>query len=318
MNHNTYNFYRLPVAAVACVLAAAASLLPSTRVHAQYRPDFPIVEGTPTAVENKAIVEKPNAQIPLDLTFTRSDGTPVKLGDAFKQDKPVILSLVYFSCPNLCGFTQESLLEFVRTSPHGITLGKDYDILVVSIDHEDTSKDAALKRKNYLAKVPLPETQSGFTYLTGSKENIRKLADTVGFPFHFNPPNTDSDKIAHASGIFVCTPEGRLSQTILGVQYEPELLHFRLREASGGKIGGTLLGAALSCGAMWFNPNTGKYEHNPYFWAGTGTAILSILFVGTFLTFMWKGEKDRSKALAAAENADSSSQDSTLRTQEKP
>jgi protein SCO1/2 len=164
--------------------------------------------------------------------------------------------------------------------------------------------------------IPLPESQAGFTYLTGSKENIRKLADTVGFPYRFNPPNTNTDKIAHDSGIFICTPQGKLSQTILGIQYEPEMLHYRLREASGGKVGGTLLGAALSCGAMWFNPNTGKYEHNPWFYAGTATGIFTILFLGSFLSYLWKTERDRARALGVEAAAKADTENAELKTQD--
>jgi len=160
------------------LLLASLFLLLASPAKAQYRPDLPDNSEAAAPPPNRPIVEKPNAQIPLDLAFTKSDGAKIKLADIFNGQKPVILSLVYFSCPNLCGFTQTSLLEFVRKSPHGIQLGKDYDIVVVSIDPDDTPAEAATKRKNYLKLIPLPETQPGFIYLTGAEANIKALADT--------------------------------------------------------------------------------------------------------------------------------------------
>jgi protein SCO1/2 len=301
LNHPNI-FRRIRMHALACLLLASGSWLLASPARAQYRPDLPEIEGTPTAVPNPPIISKPNAKLPLDLTFKNSDGKTVKLGDLFHHDKPIILSLVYFSCPNLCGFSQESVCQFVREAPHGITLGKDYDIVVVSIDPDDTPKDAAVKRKNYLGRIPLPETQAGFTYLTGTEDNIKTLADTVGFPYRRNPPVDGVDKYAHAPGIFICTADGHLSQTILGIQYEPETVHYRLLQASDGKIGSGLLGFCLSCGAIYYNPNTGRYEHNPWFYAGTATGLLTILLMGTFLTYLWRSERKRSQLELNPEN----------------
>jgi protein SCO1/2 len=282
-------FQHIFASAVAAFLLISAS----GTARAQYRMDFPGDDGTPSAEALPPIVEKTDAQLPLDLAFTRSDGTPVKLRDCFNHGRPVVLSLVYFSCPNLCGFTQTSLVEFVREAPHGIQLGKDYDILVVSIDADDTPKDAAAKRKKYLSLVPLPENQTGFTYLTGSGANIRALADAVGYPFRINPPGKGAVKIAHDTGIFVCTPGGRLSQTILGISYEPDLLHYRLLEASNGKIGSGLLNFALACGACYFDPKTGHYTQNPWFYAGTATGILSVFGVIGMLIMLFHGDSKR-------------------------
>jgi len=271
---------------------------------AQYREDH-IPAGPPMAVPNPQIVEKHNAQLSLAEAFTRSDGTKVKLGDLFNHKKPVILSLVYFSCPSLCNFTQSDLVNAVIQGPRSLRLGADYDIVVVSIDPADTPELAAAKRTNYLGLMKRPESQPGFTYLTGSEANIGELADTVGFGYQQNfgvAADDPAGKFAHASGIFVCTPDGRLSQTILGINYDPDKLHNALLTASNGKIGsGFLETIALPCGAMRFNPNTGKYENNPWFWAGTAGGGASILFMAIFMGIMWRGEWKKHKQQAAAD-----------------
>jgi len=284
---------------VAGVVLFAGGLL----ARAQYREDH-IPAGPPMSIPNPGITEKPDAALPLDMTFTQHDGTKVRLGDLFNHKKPVVLSLVYFSCPSLCNFSQGDLANAVLQGPRSLRLGADYDIVVVSIDPDDTPELATAKRTNYLGLMDRKPSQTGFTYLTGSEPNIRKLADTVGFGYRQNigdAANDGAGKFAHSSGIFVCTPDGRLSQTILGINYDPDKLHNALLTASSGKIGsGFLETVALPCGAMRFNPNTGRYESNPWFWAGTATGGASIMFMAIFMTVMWRGEWKKKKHDAAA------------------
>jgi protein SCO1 len=277
--------------AASILLASGFWLLAPSPALAQYRPDITPDAG-PSHIPNPGITEKTSAKLPLDLTFTNSEGQTAPLANYFSHERPVILSLVYFSCPSICGFNQDSLVAAVRQGPRGLKLGQDYDILVVSIDPDDTPRLAAAKRKNYLAKVPLPESQSGFTYLTGTEANIQTLADSVGFAFR---RNFTGDKFLHSTGIFICTPDGRLSQTILGIDYQPDQLHNALRIASNGKVGSGLLSFALACGAMKYNPKTGQYDQNPWFYAGTAGGIISILFMATLLSILWRGEAKRNK-----------------------
>ncbi|GEM_PF-2064726 len=249
--------------------------------------------GPAVATPNIAVItKKTNAQVPLDLEFTNSDGRAVKLRELF-NGKPVLLSLVYFSCPQLCGLTQEGLVNGILDGPRELKLGQDYNVIVVSIDPDEKYSTAAEKRKNYLAKSDRPPSQAGFNYLVGNQDNIADLADAVGFGFRRN--SEGNDKFSHEAGIFICTPDGRLSQTIRGISFTPDELHYRLREASGGRIGSELLGIALSCGAMRFNEHTGLYEHNKYFWYGTGGVSLTTLVFGIFMFVLWRGEFKKKK-----------------------
>jgi protein SCO1 len=255
--------------------------------------------GTPVAMPAPGIVDKQNAIIKLqELEFKTSEGKTVKLDEVYNQGRPVILQLVYFSCPNLCGFSQDDLARTVASEPRGLKLGKDFDIVVVSIDDEDTTEDAAKKRASYLRKMNMPESQAGFTYLTGSAANIRMLAETVGFGYrrNYGPDLTETaGKYAHSGGIFITTSYGLLSQTMLGLNYSPDTLHNALRLAANGKIGGTMLGIGLSCGAVHFDPATGTYKHNPYFYAGVAVGGASLIFMGMFLGSLWLGEAKKAK-----------------------
>jgi protein SCO1/2 len=272
----------LLAAALACFAVAAPA-------RAQYRMDQ-LPEGTGQDVSIPKVVEKPNAALPLNATFTESDGSVIQLGSLFNHDRPVILSLVYFSCPNLCGFTQDALVDAVKDGPRGLSLGKDYDIVVVSIDSDDTPAAAAVKRGHYVDLMNRKPSEPGVVYLTGSEANVKELADAVGFGYR---RNFSGDKYLHATGIFICTPDGHLSQTILGLDYPPDTLHHSLVEASSGHIGSGLLMLELCCGAMRFNAKTGMYENNPYFWAGTATGMLTLVGFGAFMLYLWRTSPKR-------------------------
>lgn len=287
---------------LAPALAAAALLAAPAAAPAQYRADRVYSAPIMTNLPNPTIVPQPNAQVPEDLTFIDSTGKKIRLGEFLHQkgakaDKPVILTLVYFSCPSLCGIGQEALAATLQQGPFSLRVGDDYDVLVVSIDPDDTTEMAATKRKNYLARAARPESQKGFTYLTGNADAIKHLADTVGFGYFRNPPES-ADKFAHALGLFVLTPGGRVSRTIVNADYTPAEVHDALLEASSYKIGtGFLERIALPCGAMRLNPKTGMYEHNPWFYAGTAGGIASVGFMALFLGLLWRGELKKKRQL---------------------
>jgi protein SCO1 len=283
------NFLRPAVVGLAVALGCLGWV---SGARAQYRMDV-LPEGAGQDISQPQIVEKPNAQLPLDADFVRSDGVAVKLGSVFGHNKPVVLSLVYFSCPLLCGVNQDSLANAVKDGPRNLSVGKDYDIVVVSIDSDDTSADAAVKRAHYVDLMNRKPTEPGVTYLTGKEANVKELADAVGFGYRrlYNQDN----KYLHATGIFICTPDGRLSQTILGVDYPSDTLHYRLVEASNGRIGSGMLSLALCCGAMKFNAATGMYENNPYFWVGTGGGLLTIVLLGGFMFYLFRTDAKRTK-----------------------
>jgi protein SCO1/2 len=291
-------------AACAALVAAVLSLTPSAS--AQYR-TYPGEEGVAKAGPNPEVMEMPGAMLPQNLEFTRSDGKKIRLGELLDVKKPLIMQLVYFSCPSMCGFVQDNLAEAVRGDVRGLQIGEDFDVVVVSIDPDDTSADAAAKRQKYLELAGKGPSQKGFTYLTGSQENIAILASTVGFGFKRNfdsVPGDASGKFAHSAGTFIFTPGGKLSQTIRGIDYPKDKLHFALVEASSGKIGhGFLTTIGLPCGAVRLNPNTGRYEHNPWFWAGTAGGGASIAFVALFLGMMWRGEWKRKRMTAQQSDA---------------
>lgn len=189
----------------------------------------------PNVLNGVGISQNLNKQLPLGLSFTDEEGKVVHLADYFGK-KPAILALVYYSCPMLCseelnGLT--SALQMVRFTP-----GKDFNVIVVSIDPEEGPNLAAAKKRTYLKRYGRPETANGWHFLTGTQPNIDVLTQAVGFRYvKLTVPGSTATQYAHASAIQIVTPEGKLAQYYMGVEYSPKDMLLGLNEASSNRIG---------------------------------------------------------------------------------
>src|SRR5579884_3000461 len=164
----------------------------------------------PPVLGRVRVVQKLNTRLPLEAEFRDETGKAVHLGDYFGK-RPVILALVYYNCPMLCSEELNGLagaLEMVKFRP-----GKDFDIIVASIDPSETPELAAQKKAYYLKRYGHPETADGWHFLTGQQPAINALADASGFGYVRVPgPDGKLTQFAHASAIELVTPDGRLSQ----------------------------------------------------------------------------------------------------------
>ena len=181
----------------------------------------------PGALQGVGIDQKLNQQVPLDLIFRDEAGRAVPLSSFFQAGKPVLLAPVYYRCPMLC--TQ--ILNGVASSLKAVSLnpGRDFEVLGVSFDPKDTPEIAAAKKQTYLRRYGRPNTANGWHFLTGDAANIKALTDAMGFHYKYDPA---TDQFAHASGIMILTPEGRLSRYFYGVEYAPRDVRLGLVEAS--------------------------------------------------------------------------------------
>ena len=214
----------------------------------------------PTSTQRPSILSKVgidqhlNDQLPLDLHFRDETGKDVRLGDYFGKQRPVILSLVYYRCPMLCGEVLNGMTSAL--SIVSFDLGKDYDIVTVSIDPREKPEDAAKIKQVYLRRYNRhsPTAAQGWHFLTGQQDQIEKLAAAVGFRYVYDPR---IDQYAHASGIQVVTPEGKLSQYYYGIEYSPKDLRLGLIQASQNHIGTVVDALVLYC--YHYDPATGHY-----------------------------------------------------------
>ena len=227
--------------------------------------------GLPTALRDVRIEQKLNQQLPLDLRFRDESGQEVKLGKYFGQ-KPVVLALVFYDCPRLCNQMLNGMITSFRVLP--FEMGKDYDVVTISFDPRETPQLAAAKKKvyvNYLTEKMQAPATAGWHFLTGDAENIKQITDAVGFRYHYDEA---TQQFAHASGIMLATPQGKLSRYFYGIDYPARDLRLGLIESSANKIGSPADQLLLYC--YHYDPATGKY----------GAAVMNIVRAGGVLTIL--------------------------------
>ena len=206
----------------------------------------------PELLQEVGLDQRLNAQVPLGLTFKDENGRVVKLGDYFGK-RPVILTLNYFECPMLCTEVLNGLVSAL--SVMNFSIGKEFDVVTVSFDPRDTPERARQKKAAYLGRYKRPGSESGWHFLTGSDHEIAALTRAVGFRYAYN---AKAGQFAHASGVMVATPEGRLSHYFYGIEYGPRDLRLALVDASDHKIGTAVDQVLLAC--FHYDPSSGRYS----------------------------------------------------------
>ena len=250
---------RAAMAAAAALVFSIAACTPSLLAQVSgygEKATGPVNDKPPTLLDGVKISQKLNGQVPLDLSFTDDQGKQVQLASYFGK-KPAILALVYYQCPMLCseelnGLT--SALQMVDEVP-----GRDFDVVVVSIDPSEGTDLAAAKKRIYLKKYGHPETAAGWHFMTGTQANIDVLTKAVGFGYVKIPgPDGKLTQFAHASSIQIVTPEGKLAQYYMGVEYSPKDLRLGLVEASANRIGSPVDNILTYC--YHYDPKTNKHS----------------------------------------------------------
>ena len=233
-------------------LLAACATASWTQAAPKLQPGDTVPNQKPSILDNVGLDQRLNQQVPLDLAFVDEHGQAVQL-QQYIGSKPVIMMLVYYQCPMLC--TQ--VLNGFTGAMNGIVrfnVGREFNVVTVSIDPRDTAQDAAAAKKRYLQRYRRPEAEQGWHFLTGKKDQIDALAQAVGFRYAWDP---EIKQYAHASGIMLLTPQGRLAQYYYGIEYAPRDIQLGLIEASKGKIGNVVDQVLLYC--YHYDPRQGRY-----------------------------------------------------------
>ena len=194
-----------------------------------------------------------NAQMPLETSFTDETGQPVKLSAYFGHNKPVLLALVYYGCPMLCSQIEQGVvgsLKMLSFNP-----GRDYDVVFLSFDPRENSAMAAEKKKSALEHFQRPASADGWHFLTGTKESIDAVTQAANFRYKLDPR---TNIFAHASGIMLLTPDGRISRYFYGIEYPSRDMRLGLVDASAGKIGSPIDHVLLFC--YQYDPSSATYS----------------------------------------------------------
>lgn len=253
----------------------------------KYDPSTTSSNGIPAQLKKVGIEQKLGGQLPLDAKFKDENGEEVELGKYFGKDRPVILALVYYECPMLCN----EVLNGLTGSLKGINFnaGEEFDVVAISFDTRENQKPelARNKKKAYVERYNRPETADGWHFLTGEQSEIDKVTQAAGFNYTFDE---QTNQFAHAGGIMVATPEGKLSRYLYGINYSPKDLKFSIMESTDNKIGNPAEQLYLYC--FHYDPSTGQY----------GFAILNmlrlmavatILGLGTMFFVFWRRGKSK-------------------------
>jgi protein SCO1/2 len=225
----------------------------------------------PPYLTNVGIEQHLDGQVPADLAFVDDTGRPVKLGDYFGK-KPLILNLVYYNCPMLCGEALAGLSASMKMIKFDV--GNEFDVVTVSFNPMETPQVAAQKKADYLKRYGRPNASAGWHFLTGPPESINALTKAVGFQYQYD---ATKDQYAHSTAIMVLTPQGRISRYFYGVDFPPKDLRMGLVEASEGKIGNAVDQVLLYC--YHYDPVAGKY----------GAVVSNMLKIGGGLTILLVG-----------------------------
>ena len=230
-----------------------------------------------------SIAQKLNTQIPLELQFRNEQGEVVRLKDYFNHGRPVLLNFVYFRCPMLCPMVLEGTTTSLTQLKFDI--GREFDVLTVSIDPRDKPADAAQFKDKYVRHYGRLQAANGWHFLTAHESAVKKLADAVGFQYTYD---SRTDQFAHGAALLVLTPEGRTSRYFYGFEYKPRDLRLAIVEASAGKIGTATDQLLLLC--FHYDPATGKYSRNAMMFARAG-GVTTLLALGGFIFVMIRKER---------------------------
>ena len=231
------------------------------------------------------IAQKLNTQIPLDLMFRDETGQVVRLNQYFNHGRPVVLNFVYYRCPMLCPMVLEGTTTALTELKFDI--GKQFDVITISIDPRDTTKAAAEMKEKYVRHYGRLDAATGWHFLTAHETAIKRLTDAVGFQYEYD---SRTDQFAHGAALFVLTPDGRTSRYFYGFEFKPRDLRLAIVEASAGKIGNAVDELLLLC--FHYDPSIGKYSRNAMMFARAG-GVATMLGLGGFIFVMFRKERLR-------------------------
>ena len=269
------------------VCAARAALALALAVSAAPRPAV-ADQSLPTPLKDVGYDQRLGQQVPLGLIFRDEAGRPVRLGDVVRE-RPAVLVLAYYSCPMLCTVVLEGAASSLKVLP--FTAGREYDVVVVSFDPRDTPALAAAKKSDIVARYGRPGEAGGWHFLSGSEGSIGELTRAVGFRYYFDEATR---QYAHAAGLVLLTPSGRIARYFYGVEFPPRDMRLGLVEASGEKIGSLVDQVLLFC--FHYGPVIGRYSAVAMNLVRAGGIVTMI---GIVLTVVLRRRRERDAPRAA-------------------
>jgi protein SCO1 len=270
---------RQSILALSLVLATGLVIGTPAFARNNFAPIAGAANEVPKELEGIGITEHRGDDLDLGLKFRDEKGQSVRLGDYFKDGKPVLLTLAYYGCPSLCNYHVNGINDAFKQMKAPI--GQEFKFVVVSIEPKETPALAAEKKAAYLKAYGRPETADSWHFLTGDLDSIAALAKQVGFNYRWD---AEQNQYAHAAAAYVITPEGRISQYYYGIVFPPKDLRLSMIEASNGNVGTIVDKITLYC--FHFDPKASKFTIAAFNIMRAGGALM-VLIIGAFLVPFW-------------------------------
>jgi protein SCO1/2 len=285
---------RCHAAITACALSVLSLVLAAPAAAQQTRPLSVPAPGKAATekipvLKEIGIDQKLNGPLPLDAEFQDETGTVVKLRQYFGE-RPVVLALVYYSCPMLCTQVLNGLAGSLQGMSYSV--GKEYDVVVVSFDPGETPAMAAERKQHFLRRWMIRDAREGsIHFLTGREDSIKALTGAVGFRYTWD---AETSQFAHPAAITVATTDGRISRYLYGVEFAPKDLKLAIVEASEGKIGSLVEKAMLFC--YHYDPESGTYGF-AIMNVVRGAGALTVLIIVTAIVVSLRRERRQASAV---------------------
>lgn len=280
-------------AAIAAVLVSLVAFATAQPARAQMGPaGLPPLSAPanvlPKQLETVDVEEHLGEMLPLDVKLKDHEGRDVTLGDYFTRGRPVVVNLVYYGCPMLCGLVLNGLGKAVGQM--GYLPGKEFEVVTISIDPEETTDLAAQKRQSILESAGREDAGEGWAFHTAEAGEVKRLADALGFQYHWVEKE---QQWAHPAVIFVASPEGKISRYLYGIEFPPNHLKLALLDASEGKVGSTIDRLLLFC--YHFDDDSKEYVLFAQRLMRAGGAV-TLAGLGAFLLINWRRSASRTRA----------------------
>jgi protein SCO1/2 len=248
---------------------------------------------TPAILEDVRIEEKLGSQLPLDAMLEDGSGKPFPLRSAFDGKRPVVLALVYYDCPMLCGLILSGMAKAMREN--GLELGKDYQAVTISFDPSEKPIQGAERRRGYLQSMGKGDGGPEWPFLVGPGDVTRRIADAAGFYYKRDPA---TGEWAHLAAIFVLTPDGKVSRYLYGIEFPPKDLRLALVEAADGRVGTSFDRLLLTC--FRYDPASRKYEPYAYGLLRLGGLVALLGLGGLIGGLIWRERRMKTRARQAS------------------
>ena len=260
------------------VFALGMALLVATAAKTHAQPSGTQVE----AFEGLEVEEHLGEFVPGEIPFKNARGETVRLAQYLEQGRPVLLSLVYHSCPMLCDLMTEGLVRTLKDMDW--RPGSEFTVLSVSFNYREGPEIAAEQKRRYLETLGRAGAADGWHFLTGSQASIERLTEAVGFNYRWME---EKQQFAHPAVLVFLSPEGKITRYLYGLERPPRKMRNALVEAGNGTVGNILDQVILYC--YQYDPEANAYVAQAFNIMRLG-GVVTVLLLGAILFLFWRRE----------------------------